>query len=129
MVLLRLLTDPAPGTEHRVRRFPLRLGRAADAGLRLTAHGVWERHAELRVHQGRELVLAAEPDAPVRVNGHPVTRAVLRTGDVIDLGGARLQFSLASPAPRGLRLREALTWAGLGAVFALQIALIYWLLR
>ena len=58
----------------------------------------------------------------------PVSRAVLRNGDTIDLGGARLQFWLSDTTQRGLRFREWLTWAGIAAVTLAQVALIYWLI-
>ena len=129
MVLLQLLNDPASGTEHSARRFPFRIGRAPGSDLRLTAAGVWDHHAELHLHQNREFVLTAKANASMLVNGHPVAQSVLRNGDLIDLGGARLRFSLAPPIPRGLQLREALTWIALGALFVIQVALIYWLLN
>jgi hypothetical protein len=48
---------------------------------------------------------------------------------MIELGSARLRFWLAPSMQKTLRLREALTWFALSALFAAQIALIYWLLR
>jgi pSer/pThr/pTyr-binding forkhead associated (FHA) protein len=129
VVHLHLLNDPAPGTEYSARRFPFRIGRAPGSDLRLTAAGVFDHHAELRLHQDRELVLTAQGEATMLVNGHSVTQSVLRNGDLIDLGGARLRFSLAPPIPRGLQLRETLTWISLGALFLAQAALIYWLLN
>lgn len=63
----------------------------------------------------------------ISLNGEAVQAAVLHNGDLIEIGGLRLQFWLAEAAQRGLAWREALLWAGIAAVSALQIALIYWL--
>ena len=128
MILLHLLNDLATGTEYSARRFPFRIGRAPGSDLRLTEAGIWDHHAEVHLHQGRELVLKAHANASVLVNGHPVAQSVLRNGDLIDLGGARLRFSLSPPIPRGLQLRETLTWLGLAALFGIQAGLIYWLI-
>lgn len=125
MVQLAVLHGRAAGREITARRFPLRLGREADAHLRLEDDGVWTHHAEIHLVQPDGFVLAAQPDAVTAVNGHPTTAAVLRNGDVIELGAARVRFAFAPTRPRSLRLREALTWVALGALCAGQIALIY----
>jgi pSer/pThr/pTyr-binding forkhead associated (FHA) protein len=74
-------------------------------------------------------MLATAPNALTTVNGEPVQTAILRNGDIITLGSAKLQFWLAAARQRGLRLREAFVWALLAAVTAAQFALIYWLIR
>ena len=73
--------------------------------------------------------LAVAPGALVAVNGEPFQNQILRNGDTITLGSAKLQFWLAAARQRGLRFRELFVWALVVVVTAAQFALIYWLLR
>jgi hypothetical protein len=54
---------------------------------------------------------------------------ILRNGDIITLGSAKLQFWLAAARQHSLHLREAFVCVLLAAVTGAQIALIYWLIR
>ena len=67
-------------------------------------------------------------EAFAAVNDQPQTAARLRNGDVISFGSAKIQFWLAAPRQRGLRVRELFVWALLAVVTAGPMALIYWLL-
>jgi hypothetical protein len=82
---------------------------------------------EFRRSEG--FTFAAQPDALALVNGERVESGILRNGDLIEVGSARLRFWLARSQQKTLRAREALTWIALFALFAAQIALIYMLLR
>ncbi len=73
--------------------------------------------------------MIVEPPALAVVNGTQVTRAILRNGDTIDCGSAKLQFWLADSVQRGLRPREFAAWAGIVMVLLLQVGLLYWLLH
>jgi len=73
--------------------------------------------------------LTTAPDAFAAVNEQPQTATRLRNGDVISFGSAKLQFWLAPARLRGLRLREFFVWCLLAAVTAVQIALLYRLVR
>ena len=53
---------------------------------------------------------------------------LLRNGDIIELGGSKLQFWLAEARQRGLAIREWLTWIALALISLSQIALIYFVL-
>jgi len=129
VVHLNLLNGKAAGLEHSTRRFPLTIGRSTDCQFRVVEEGVWDHHAEIQLHQSREFVLSAGENASVTLNGNPVTKAVLRNGDLMQLGGARIHFSLSPPVSRGLKLRETLTWIGLGLLFVSQLVTIYWLVN
>ncbi len=74
-------------------------------------------------------MLTIAPNALTTVNGEPAQTAVLRNGNVITIGSARLQFWLAAARQRGLHLREEFVWVLLAIVTAAQFALIYWLIR
>lgn len=75
------------------------------------------------------MVLEVEPDALASVNGVPMLRALLRSGDMITLGGVTLRFSLSPVQQSSVALREWLTWIGLGALCLGQAAAIYWFNR
>jgi pSer/pThr/pTyr-binding forkhead associated (FHA) protein len=129
MVQLKILSGKKAGAVWTARRFPVRIGRAANADLRLEEDGIWDRHLLLQFRRADGFVLTTEPDALVAVNGEPVRVAVLRNGDSIELGALKLQFWLSETRQFGLGLRETLTWMGIALVGLGQVGLIYWLLR
>jgi len=129
MVQLKVLSGKKAGTVWVARRFPVRIGRSADADLQLEENGVWDQHLQLDFSLGEGFVLSAQPNALVSVNGQAVRQSLLRNGDAIDIGSIRMQFWLGETRQTGLRFREGLTWAGIAAVTLGQVGLIYWLLR
>lgn len=106
------------------RRFPVIVGHSANSEVLLTAPGVWERHAEIHLDHAQGFVLRTCGDALTRVNGKPCQQAVLRNGDLLEVGGAKLRFWLRSTSQRKFRAREIATWIALGLLAAGQIALI-----
>ncbi len=129
MVQLRILSGKKAGTAWVTRRFPVRVGRAASADLQLEEDGVWDQHFQIQLSRTEGFLLHARSEAPALVNGHPTEQAVLRNGDIIELGAVKLQFWLGENSQAGLALREWLTWMGIAAVALGQAGLIYWLLR
>lgn len=129
MVQFDILSGKKAGEVFVARRFPVRIGRAAAADLRLEEDGVWEQHAQIELDPAQGFILSAQPDALVGVNGQPVRQAVLCNGDALQLGSLKLQFWLGEARQSGLRLREALTWTAIGFISFGQIGLIYWLLK
>ena len=129
MVQLRILSGQMAGDIKVARRFPFAIGRAADNDLCLTDEGVWENHLSLGFEKNEGFILLAAPDAFAAVNDQPQTPALLRNGDIISFGSAKIQFWLAAPAQRGLRFREAFVWLLIAGITAGQVALIYWLIR
>jgi len=129
MVQINILSGKKAGAQLAARRFPFRIGRAAGNELQLDDDGVWDQHLTMGFNRQQGFALAIAPNALATVNGEPVQAAVLRNGDIIVLGSARLQFWLAAARQNSLRLREAFVWFLLVAVTAVQFALIYWLVR
>ena len=130
MVQLNLLSGKKAGTSWGTRRFPVRLGRAANADLRLEEDGVWDDHLRIEFNAREGYVLGTGAGALARVNGRPLEKpAPLRNGDLIEIGSLRMQFWLGEPRQRGLRLREWLTWLFIALICLGQIGLIYWLLQ
>lgn len=120
----RLKAASGPNTG---RNFPLdedtTIGSAGDADIRLD--GLMERHARI-VFDGETLML--EPAGKAWVNGEPVQRRPLKSGDEIRLGEHR--FVLQAPGlrpPSVLRDAEprrsrAWLWIALGVIAAGGIA-------
>ena len=129
MVQLKVLSGKKAGTTWVARRFPVSIGRSADADLRLEEHGVWDEHLQLDFDPAEGIVMSTQPNALATVNGQPAQQAVLRNGDVIDVGSLRMRFWLSETRQAGLRFREWLTWVGIAAISLGQVGLIYWLLR
>ena len=121
MVLLRALSGTTAGTETVARRLPFCVGRGPDNQLRIESPGVWDEHFRLERTPENRVVLHTQPGAITTVNGHPVTRADLRLGDIIAAGAARFLFWLSPPHQAGLVLRETLTWVGLAVLVAFQV--------
>jgi pSer/pThr/pTyr-binding forkhead associated (FHA) protein len=129
MIQLKILSGKKAGGQTAVRHFPFRIGRAPGNDLQLDDDGVWNQHLVVEFQKKENFNLATAPDALATVNGVPVQNTVLRNGDIIALGSAKLQFWLAAARQRGLRFREGFVWALLLFVTLGQFILIYWLLR
>jgi pSer/pThr/pTyr-binding forkhead associated (FHA) protein len=129
MLQFRVLTGKMAGTSWVARRFPVRIGRAPSSDFRLEENGVWDQHLQVDFVPAQGIVLETKGEALVRVNDQPVQQAVLRNGDLIQLGSAQLQFWLSQTHQQGLGVREGWTWFIVAAVAASEIALLYWLLR
>ncbi|HEY1718531.1 MAG TPA: FHA domain-containing protein [Verrucomicrobiae bacterium] len=129
MIQLKILSGKKAGGQTVVRHFPFRIGRAPGNDLQLDDDGVWNQHLALEFQKKENFNLATAPGALVTVNGGPVQNAILRNGDIIALGSAKLQFWLAVARQRGLRFREGFVWALLVFITLGQFALIYWLVR
>lgn len=129
MVQLRILSGQMAGDVQVVRRFPFCIGRAADNDLCLNEAGIWDYHFMLEFQKKEGFTLQTIEEAFAAVNDQPQKSTRLRNGDIISFGSAKIQFWLAAPRQRGLRLRELFVWALLAGVTAAQIALICALIR
>jgi pSer/pThr/pTyr-binding forkhead associated (FHA) protein len=129
MIQLCILSGRMAGGSHVVRRFPFHIGRAAENDLILDDAGVWDNHLTLEFQKKEGFILQTAPETFVAINEQPQASARLRNGDIISFGSAKIQFWLAAPRQRGLRLRELSVWLILAAVTAFQFFLIYRLLK
>jgi hypothetical protein len=128
VIQLKILTGKKAGAAWVARRFPVQLGRGPAADCRLEEDGVWDEHAVLQFQPSEGVVLTSSEHAVTRVNGNPTESAVLRNGDIIECGSAKVQFWLSETRQLGLRFREYLTWSAIAAISLGQVALVYWLL-
>jgi hypothetical protein len=129
VIQLQILSGKLAGRDIVVRQFPFVVGRAPSAGLRLEDVGVWERHLQIGFKRGAGFEFSSQDTALTLVNSSAVSGGILRNGDLIDVGGVQLRFWLARSEQRSLRLRETLISTSLFVLPAVQLWLIYWLLR
>jgi predicted component of type VI protein secretion system len=129
VIQLQILSGKHADEKIAIEHFPFRVGRDASSELQLGDGGVWDAHLQIDFQRGDGFVFTARSEALTVINGERTSRGTLRNGDIIEVGSARLRFWLAGTRQKTLRVREALTWMGLIALFAGQIALIYALLR
>lgn len=129
MLELHVLTGRQAGGVFSLESFPCRIGRAATAELRLDEAGVWEQHLEIELRGADGIYARLQKPALATVNGAPFEEALLRNGDVLELGSVRLRFWLRPPVQQTFLLRETLTWTGLALLCLLQASLILWLTR
>ena len=128
MIQLRILSGNSAGKLFVAKAFPFSFGRAGSNTLAIAEPGVFERHFEIAfTRDGYKL--AATAAAPVTVNGAPATEAILRNGDVISAGAAKIEFALAAAPQKGLGLRESAAWALVVLVAAAQAGCLVWLLQ
>ncbi|MBL8733459.1 MAG: SpoIIE family protein phosphatase [Planctomycetes bacterium] len=83
------------------RRF--RIGRSLDNELQVPEGHISKQHAEIRVEQGRFVLVDLGSRAGVFVNGRPVQRHELGRDDVVELGSnspVRLTFRAVAPVRR-----------------------------
>ncbi len=90
------------------------VGRVAPAHVVLGDEGVSRRHVEIHADQHPPQLRDLGSKNGTRVNGHDVGEHPLRSGDLIELGQARLEFRMVSPAELGQARRTAQAWAKLG---------------
>ncbi len=127
MVQLRFLSGKRAGQGVLVPRLPWKIGRASGNDTQLDDFGVWDRHLELGLDEDDRIVAVVQSHASGLVNGSDFTRQILRNGDLIELGSAKIRFWLSDPRQFELKWREAIIWAALVGLGFGQIALVYWL--
>ena len=126
MIQLQALNGKTAGHQWVARRFPVQIGRSRNSDVPLDEPGVWDRHAEI-TEADKSFSIRVHAPALATINGEPLTERTLRNGDVLELGGVQLRFSLSPTRHRRMALREALTWIGLLLLCAGQAALVFFL--
>lgn len=129
MVQLKFLAGALAGSTHLIQQFPCSLGRNVSSDVRVEDQGVWDKHLEIDLDSSRGFILKSRVEARTSVNGQPAAESLLRNGDVIELGGAKIQFWLNPTRQKEFRFREFLTWIALITLSFAQVALVYWLAR
>ncbi|MEO6035589.1 MAG: FHA domain-containing protein [Verrucomicrobiota bacterium] len=125
MIQLKVLYGKKAGTEWVARHFPFSVGRDTRCGLCLDEPGVWDEHFQINLSGTQEFLLSAEAQTFVTIDGKTVQQTVLRNGDVIEMGLARILFGFTPTMQKSLAIREWLTWIGFVALCVSEMLLIY----
>jgi len=84
----RLITIDQPVTN---------IGRRGDNHIIINHEYVSRHHAQIQHSQGRYIILDLNSTVGTSVNGKRIDKAVLRSGDVISVGGVPIIFGFGSP--------------------------------
>lgn len=99
-ISLIVLEGQREGERLQVNRLPAYLGSGDYSDVVLPARGVLESHARLSLSDN-DLVLSSLSSGRLQVNDHEVERAVLRDGDIIELGELKMLLQFSGPAGAG----------------------------
>jgi hypothetical protein len=89
---LLVVLDGAVAARYPLYKDCMVIGRGPDADIRVRGRHTSRRHARLVVEAGEVTVEDLGSLNGLTVNEHAVTRQPLRSGDVLDVGGARLRY-------------------------------------
>jgi pSer/pThr/pTyr-binding forkhead associated (FHA) protein len=101
---LVVLSEPAIGAEFTLTKPALRIGRDERLDIWINHKSISHEHAEVQVVDGKVTVFDLESANGLRVNGVKASRAILESGDVLELGEVRFRFV----PPEGARSLEEL---------------------
>ncbi|MCD6052011.1 MAG: Inner rane component of cytoplasmic domain [Verrucomicrobia bacterium] len=124
MLQFRAISGNRQATVWDAEGFPVQIGRAANADIRLEEAGVWDQHAQVTFDAEEGFILQSGKGASTRVNGETIEQIRLRNGDIIEVGSVKLQCWLSEVKRQNLAWREKLVWAILILVTVLQLILI-----
>ncbi|MBT8463087.1 MAG: FHA domain-containing protein [Deltaproteobacteria bacterium] len=89
---LVVLSEPVTGAEFSLSKPVLRIGRDERLDIWINHKSISHEHAEVQLKDGTVTVFDLDSANGMRVNGVPVSRAVLEAGDVLELGRVRFRF-------------------------------------
>lgn len=95
---LVVLGEPAAGAEFTLGKPTLRIGRDDRLDIWINHKSISHEHAELQIRKDKVTVFDLDSANGTRVNGIRTTRAVLETGDILQLGDVRFRFLPAEGA-------------------------------
>jgi hypothetical protein len=127
MIELRVLSGQRNGFSLISSKLPCSIGRSPDSDLRLEANGVFDEHAVFSLADDGDIQLSSRPPARTSVNGQTTANAVLRNGDIIDLGGVKVEFGFQAALQKEFGSREMFTWCFLLGITIAQALIIFWL--
>jgi pSer/pThr/pTyr-binding forkhead associated (FHA) protein len=101
---LVVLSEPALGAEFTLTQPALRIGRDERLDIWINHKSISHEHAEVQVADDKVTVFDLDSANGMRVNGVKASRAILESGDVLELGEVRFRFV----PPQGARSLEEL---------------------
>ena len=106
---LVLLGEPAAGAEFTLNKPALRIGRDEHLDIWINHKSISHEHAEVQIREGKVTVFDLESANGMRVNGIQASRALLETGDIVQLGQVRFRFLPAEGSHSLIPLAEEAT--------------------
>jgi pSer/pThr/pTyr-binding forkhead associated (FHA) protein len=95
---LVVLSEPAAGAEFTLTKPVLRIGRDERLDIWINHKSISHEHVEIQITEGKVTVFDLESANGMRVNGVSASRAILESGDVLELGEVRFRFVPAQGA-------------------------------
>mgnify|MGYP001827885529 FL=1 len=89
---LIVLGEPAAGAEFTLSKPALRIGRDERLDIWINHKSISHEHAEVQLRDGKVSVFDLDSANGMRVNGVRTSRAILETGDIVQLGQVRFRF-------------------------------------
>ncbi len=89
---LVVLNEPAAGAEFSLNKPIMRIGRDERLDIWINHKSISHEHAEIQLSEGAVTVFDLESANGVRVNGSDTKRAILESGDVLELGAVSFRF-------------------------------------
>jgi pSer/pThr/pTyr-binding forkhead associated (FHA) protein len=89
---LVVLNEPAAGAEFTLTKPALRIGRDERLDIWINHKSISHEHAEVQIADGKVTVFDLQSANGMRVNGVGASRAILESGDVLELGEVRFRF-------------------------------------
>ncbi|RLB59450.1 MAG: hypothetical protein DRI34_01780 [Deltaproteobacteria bacterium] len=97
---LTILAGPDKGKKFDFDRVEITIGRTMENDVVLTDPGISRQHLSIRDKGGAYILKDLGSSNGTRLNGKPVKQEVLSSGDIIELGGARVRFEGAATRQR-----------------------------
>ena len=101
---LVVLSEPAAGAEFSLAKPIMRIGRDERLDIWINHKSISHEHAEIQIVNDIVTVFDLDSANGVRVNGIDTKRAILESGDVLELGAVRFRFLV----PQGTHTLEEL---------------------
>ena len=92
---LVVLSEPAAGAEFSLGKSIMRIGRDERLDIWINHKSISHEHAEIQLTNGVVTVFDLDSANGLRVNGIDTKRAILESGDVLELGAVRFRFLVA----------------------------------
>jgi pSer/pThr/pTyr-binding forkhead associated (FHA) protein len=89
---LVMVSAPAPGAEFSIAKGQVRIGRLEELDLCISHRSISREHARVTQKEGAFDIEDLNSANGVRINGSPIKRGNLRSGDLVELGQVRFRF-------------------------------------
>lgn len=118
--------------KHRGNRFEIAkdsfvLGKNPHADLHLTEAGVWKDHAQIEIFDEKGPKIFRLGEGILIINSEATDIAILRNGDLIQIGGASFRFGISPAQRRRCSFPHRLVWICILFVIFAEIFFILWL--